>query len=75
MDRGNLPSPALLEGGRSSMVESQLVELAVAGSSPVGHPISVGGRIFKKAFENGACRPTAFDKEFFMATNKRQKVG
>ena len=27
------------DGGRSSMVESQLVELAVAGSSPVGHPI------------------------------------
>ena len=25
-------------GGRSSMVESKLVELVVAGSSPVGHP-------------------------------------
>ena len=27
-------------GGRSSMVEPQIVVLAVAGSSPVGHPIS-----------------------------------
>src|SRR5438105_2897053 len=27
-------------GGRSSMVESKLVELVVAGSSPVGHPTS-----------------------------------
>src|SRR4051812_37848334 len=26
-------------GGRSSMVESKLVELVVAGSNPVGHPI------------------------------------
>ena len=26
-------------GGRSSMVEPQIVVLAVAGSSPVGHPI------------------------------------
>ncbi len=28
-----------LVGGRSSMVESKLVELVVAGSNPVGHPI------------------------------------
>ena len=28
-------------GGRSSMVEPQIVVLAVAGSSPVGHPIPV----------------------------------
>jgi len=45
-----------LVGGHSSMVESKLVELAVAGSSPVGHPIfrfaknaapkrSVGGQL------------------------------
>jgi hypothetical protein len=27
-------------GGRSSMVESKLVELVVAGSNPVGHPTS-----------------------------------
>ena len=27
------------DGGRSSMVEHQIVVLAVAGSSPVGHPI------------------------------------
>jgi hypothetical protein len=26
-------------GGRSSMVEPQIVVLVVAGSSPVGHPI------------------------------------
>jgi hypothetical protein len=26
-------------GGRSSMVESKIVELVVAGSNPVGHPI------------------------------------
>lgn len=26
------------DGGRSSMVELQVVVLAVAGSSPVGHP-------------------------------------
>ena len=30
-----------LVGGHSSMVESKLVELAVAGSSPVGHPIFI----------------------------------
>jgi hypothetical protein len=29
----------MLVGGRSSMVESKLVELVVAGSSPVDHPI------------------------------------
>ena len=29
---------AALNGGRSSMVEPQIVVLAVAGSSPVGHP-------------------------------------
>jgi hypothetical protein len=29
-----------LVGGRSSMVESKLVELVVAGSNPVGHPTS-----------------------------------
>ncbi len=28
-----------LTGGRSSMVEPQIVILVVAGSSPVGHPI------------------------------------
>ena len=28
-----------LVGGRSSMVEPQIVVLDVAGSSPVGHPI------------------------------------
>ena len=27
------------DGGRSSMVEPQIVVLVVAGSSPVGHPI------------------------------------
>ncbi len=27
-----------LDGGRSSMVELQIVVLVVAGSSPVGHP-------------------------------------
>jgi hypothetical protein len=27
-----------LVGGHSSMVESKLVELVVAGSNPVGHP-------------------------------------
>ena len=30
------------DGGRSSMVELQIVVLVVAGSSPVGHPISFG---------------------------------
>ena len=30
-----------LVGGYSSMVESKLVELVVAGSSPVGHPTSL----------------------------------
>jgi hypothetical protein len=29
------------DGGRSSMVEPQIVVLVVAGSSPVGHPISI----------------------------------
>ena len=28
------------DGGRSSMVEPQIVVLVVAGSSPVGHPLS-----------------------------------
>ena len=28
------------DGGRSSMVEPQIVVLVVAGSSPVGHPAS-----------------------------------
>jgi hypothetical protein len=34
------PRPTLgaASGGRSSMVEPQIVVLAVAGSSPVGHP-------------------------------------
>jgi hypothetical protein len=27
------------DGGRSSMVEPQIVVLVVAGSSPVGHPV------------------------------------
>ena len=31
-------------GGHSSMVESKLVELVVAGSSPVGHPTFPKGR-------------------------------
>ncbi len=30
-----------IDGGRSSMVEPQIVVLVVAGSSPVGHPTSV----------------------------------
>ncbi len=29
----------LIVGGRSSMVEPQIVVLVVAGSSPVGHPV------------------------------------
>src|SRR4051794_36039474 len=39
--RKNLESPP--HGGRSSMVELQIVVLAVAGSSPVGHPPSCCG--------------------------------
>ncbi len=35
-------------GGRSSMVELQIVVLAVAGSSPVGHPPSHPGKIARK---------------------------
>ena len=31
-----------VDGGRSSMVELQIVILVVAGSSPVGHPIFWG---------------------------------
>ena len=34
----NLKSRFERDGGRSSMVELQIVILAVAGSSPVGHP-------------------------------------
>ena len=37
----DLNSVSPLDGGRSSMVEPQIVVLVVAGSSPVGHPISV----------------------------------
>jgi hypothetical protein len=33
-------------GDRSSMVELQIVVLAVAGSSPVGHPFSFSMRDF-----------------------------
>jgi hypothetical protein len=36
---GNLKF-SLPRGGRSSMVELQIVVLVVAGSSPVGHPIN-----------------------------------
>ena len=35
----NLKSRFGRDGGHSSMVELQIVILAVAGSSPVGHPI------------------------------------
>ena len=35
---GILDSVPLNRGGRSSMVEPQIVVLVVAGSSPVGHP-------------------------------------
>src|SRR5687768_9304985 len=39
----------LENGGRSSMVELQVVVLAVAGSSPVGHPFSLfSGRFPRK---------------------------
>ncbi len=34
------------DGGRSSMVEPQIVVLVVAGSSPVGHPTSIFDRRF-----------------------------
>ena len=34
-------------GGRSSMVEPQIVVLAVAGSSPVGHPILLHRLVFE----------------------------
>ena len=37
--REGLLSSASPNGGHSSMVESQIVILVVAGSSPVGHPI------------------------------------
>src|SRR6185503_5612785 len=40
----NLRSPAPV-GGYSSMVEPQIVVLDVAGSSPVGHPISSFQRV------------------------------
>ena len=36
----NLKSRFERDGGHSSMVELQIVILAVAGSSPVGHPTS-----------------------------------
>jgi hypothetical protein len=36
---GGRKSSVFAVGGRSSMVEPQIVVLAVAGSSPVGHPI------------------------------------
>ena len=36
-------------GGRSSMVEPQIVVLAVAGSSPVGHPILSQVPVFRGA--------------------------
>src|SRR5947207_332329 len=41
---GRLKSTFQVDGGRSSMVELQIVILAVAGSSPVGHPCPVAIR-------------------------------
>ena len=41
METGILKSVSGGDGGRSSMVEPQIVVLVVAGSSPVGHPESV----------------------------------
>ena len=38
MQAGILKSVSSGDGGRSSMVEPQIVVLVVAGSSPVGHP-------------------------------------
>ena len=38
-DTTYFPIPS--SGGHSSMVESKLVELVVAGSNPVGHPTSL----------------------------------
>jgi hypothetical protein len=35
------------DGGRSSMVEPQIVVLVVAGSSPVGHPVFQGLKVKK----------------------------
>ena len=37
-----------IDGGRSSMVEPQIVVLVVAGSSPVGHPISRKVKLLKE---------------------------
>ena len=39
------------DGGRSSMVEPQIVVLAVAGSSPVDHPARLPGANFKVQIE------------------------
>src|SRR5581483_6688716 len=41
--RGSKPTVAGADGGHSSMVELQIVVLAVAGSSPVGHPARANG--------------------------------
>lgn len=47
---GNLKSRFERDGGHSSMVELQIVVLAVAGSSPVGHPIPFHLAVFGRQF-------------------------
>ena len=53
--------PRSENGGRSSMVELQIVVLAVAGSSPVGHPIFVKPR------------GSTFDRRFLFPTEHSGK--
>ena len=72
----------LKNGGRSSMVESQIVILVVAGSSPVGHPISPrdGGARWEKRGAAGSgehMRPACWfwrpaKTNFQIAANRRR---
>ena len=63
---------SLRDGGHSSMVEPQIVVLAVAGSSPVGHPAPSP----ELTAEAGSVRPTrqAIGEPFLNTTSDAMRV-
>ena len=80
----NLKSRFERDGGRSSMVELQIVILAVAGSSPVGHPaLDFGFRIsdcgkgsgplIAQSLLESAKSRTRQDDAYFPSTNRFMK--
>jgi hypothetical protein len=63
---------SLRDGGHSSMVEPQIVVLAVAGSSPVGHPEPS----LERTAQAGSVRPTrqAIREPFLNTTSDAMRV-